>query len=91
MLYYNMSDFDEMAKFAKEVKDYFPKDPELALEHFQRSYSRLIALLIVSMTWNYLEAEKMVTEGFRPLNDPFEGARAWKPQDYLKYQHWLRN
>ena len=51
----------EMAKFAREVKDYFPKDPELALEHFQRSYSRLIALLIVSMTWNYLEAEKMVT------------------------------
>ena len=43
------------------------------------------------MTWNYLEAEKMVREGIRPTDDPFESAREWRPQDYLKYQHWIRN
>ena len=55
-----MQDFDEMANLADKVKQFFPTEPDLALEYFQRTYSRLIALLIVSMTWNYLEAEKMV-------------------------------
>ncbi len=91
MLYYNMQDFDEMANLADKVKQFFPTEPDLALEYFQRTYSRLIALLIVSMTWNYLEAEKMVREGIRPTDDPFESAREWRPQDYLKYQHWIRN
>jgi len=86
-----MRDFDEMAYLAGEVRQFFPKEPDLALEYFQQSYTRLIALLIVSMTWNYLEAEKLLKDGLKPLDDPFEGARKWRPQDFLKYQHWIRN
>ena len=91
MLYYNMKDFDEMATFAKEVKHFFPNEPDLALEHFEQSYTHLISLLIVGMSWNYLEAEKILSEGLATLNDPFANTRKWRPQDMLSTQHKLRN
>lgn len=86
-----MQDFDEMAALAGEVKHLFPTEPDLALEHFQQSYSRLISLLLLGMSWNYLEAERLISEGFASLDDPFGNTRKWRPQDMLTNQHKLRN
>lgn len=91
MLYYTMKDFDDMSAFAAEVKQFFPTEPDVALEHFEKSYSHLISLLIVGMSWNYLEAERLLTEGLAAVNDPFTSTRKWRPQDILTNQHKLRN
>lgn len=91
MLHYNMKDFDEMASLANEIRKYFPKEADLAVIHFESSYSRLVSLLIVSMLWNYLEAEKIVADGLNSKADPLSNTRKWTPQDFLRYQHIMRN
>jgi hypothetical protein len=86
-----MKDFDDMATLAREVQQFFPNEPDLAMEHFQETYSHLISMLIVGMSWNYLEAERLLKNGLTSLNDPFANTRKWRPQDMLNNQHKLRN
>ena len=86
---YNTQDFDEMEMLSVQVEQFFPAEPELAIEHFELSYSHLISSLIVGMLWNYLEAKVILKTGLRTA--PFDTSRKWRPTDYLKFSEYLKN
>jgi len=88
-MYYSLSDFDELAKLADEAKPFFPSDPEMAVEYFAQFHSHLLACLIVTNVWAYLEAEVLIQTGRR--TDPFLASRKWRPTDVLNYIKTLRN
>ena len=86
---YNTQDFDEMEILSTEVAKFFPAEPELAVEHFESSYTHLISSLIVGMVWSYLEAKIILKTGLRM--DAYEACRKWRPTDYLKFSDYLKN
>ena len=86
---YNTQDFDEMEMLSVQVEQFFPAEPELAVEYFQSSYSHLISSLIVGMVWSYLEAKIILKTGLRM--DAYEASRKWRPADYLKFSEYLKN
>jgi|LULN01.1.fsa_nt_gb hypothetical protein len=86
---YNTQDFDEMEILSTEVAKFFPAEPELAVEHFESSYTHLISSLIVGMVWSYLEAKIILKTGLRM--DAYEASRKWRPTDYLKFSDYLKN
>jgi len=86
---YNTQDFDEMEILSEQVAQFFPTEPELAVQHFEFSYSHLIASLIVGMVWSYLEAKVILKTGLRTT--AYDTSRKWRPTDYLKTSDYLRN
>lgn len=88
-MYYNMQDFEEMAELANEIRRYYPQQPELAMRHFEQSYTRLISGLVLGMAWNYLEAEHILYTGER--THPLEATRKWESSDFAHYTKHHRN
>ena len=86
---YNIHDFDEMEILSEQVDQFFPAEPELAVRHFELSYSHLISSLIVGMVWSYLEAKVILKTGLRTT--AYELSRKWRPSDYIKFSEYLKN
>tara|TARA_Y100001938_G_C8099308_1_gene440388 strand:+ start:2415 stop:2669 length:255 start_codon:yes stop_codon:yes gene_type:complete len=84
-----MQDFEEMAQLAGEVRKFYPQEPELAMRHFEASYTRLISGLILGMAWNYLEAEHILFTGER--TDPLQSARKWEAKDFTQFSRNHKN
>ena len=49
---YSTQDFDEMEILSEQVAQFFPSEPELAVQHFELLYTHLISSLIVGMVWS---------------------------------------
>ncbi len=86
---YSMDDFEELASLAGESRRYFPSDPDKAVENFSDRYTHLIACLIVTNVWAYLEAEMLLKTGNR--TDPLATTRKWKPSDFKLMQKHYKN
>ena len=86
---YNTQDFDEMEILSEQVVQFFPSEPELAVQHFELLYTHLISSLIVGMIWSYLEAKIILKTGLR--SSAYDSSRKWRPADYLKFSEYLKN
>ena len=86
---YNTQDFDEMEILSEQVVQFFPSEPELAVQHFELLYTHLISSLIVGMVWSYLEAKIILKTGLKTT--AYEASRKWRPTDYLKFSDYLKN
>ena len=86
---YNTQDFDEMEILSEQVVQFFPSEPELAVQHFELLYTHLSSSLIVGMIWSYLEAKIILKTGLR--TSAYDSSRKWRPADYLKFSEYLKN
>jgi hypothetical protein len=86
---YNTEDFDEMELLSEQVAQFFPTEPEMAVQHFELIYTHLISSLIVGMVWSYLEAKVILKTGVRTT--AYDASRKWRPSDYLKHSEYLKN
>ena len=86
---YNTQDFDEMEILSEQVVQFFPSEPELAVQHFELLYTHLISSLIVGMIWSYLEAKIILKTGLR--TSAYDSSRKWRPADYLMFSEYLKN
>jgi len=86
---YNTEDFDEMELLSEQVAQFFPTEPEMAVQHFELIYTHLISSLIVGMVWSYLEAKIILKTGVRTT--AYDASRKWRPSDYLKHSDYLKN
>ena len=70
---------EQMRELANPVREYYPKNPELAFDYFRKLYPDVVAGTIVTMVWGFIQYEK-------DMSNPYTNTRPLTIKDHTIYK-----